>query len=100
MGNEFMNMRQPSAVGNRGVPNGRISGTGSTPTNDQNETQDLGILKALSSMGTTAKKNLTLLAERFNSGNAPAGHSNYGSNNNKPSEFQSLVNDNVSTNSI
>eukprot|EP01038_Epipyxis_sp_PR26KG_P007693 gene7693-10464_t len=94
MGNEFMNMRQPSAVGNRGVPNGRINGAGSTPTNDQTDPQDLGILKALSSMGTAAKKNLTLLAERFNSGNTTTGHSTYGSSNNKPSEFQSLVNDN------
>lgn len=34
------------------------------------ETQDLGIMKALNNMGAAAKRNLSLLAERFNNSNA------------------------------
>lgn len=56
---------------------------------------DLGILKALSSMGTAAKRNLSQLAERFQSGggggNGVGGGNDHGDRSATAREFKPLV---------
>ncbi len=52
---------------------GQAASRNGSAGNNSNTVEDLGILKALQSMGTAAKRNISNLAERFNS--KPSGSS-------------------------
>ena len=71
LGEDFNRAVRGSQSGNRNTTNQanqrRPSGTRRDSAN--NQPVDLGIVKALSSMGSAAKKNLSQLAERFSQSN-------------------------------
>lgn len=98
LGDEFLehNSRQIRSDGARsagtgvGAPhsrrNSRNGGAG------DESAPDLGILKALSSMGTAAKRNLSQLAERFqNNGGGTGGANDHGDRSATAREFKPLV---------
>ncbi len=99
LGDEFFNQNRQarnsnggsrSSSGATGAPVRRDSRGNAVAAND--EAADLGILKALSSMGSAAKKNLSQLAERFSQGGAGAGtQTNANGNTGTAREFRPLV---------
>lgn len=70
----------------RGGTINRVTPHGGGNNNNANDSADLGIMKALSSMGGAAKKNLSMLAERF-AASGGSGSANTGT----AKEFKPLV---------
>lgn len=86
LGRDFLQAAQQGRSPS-GTQTGTQGGPARRPSKNTSTNDDLGIMKALSSMGTAAKKNLNQLALRFQ-GNA--------ADSNDPREFKPLVGNDVS----
>jgi hypothetical protein len=93
LGDEFMTPSGAHRSSRGAAVDGTASGTTAGASN-----ADLGIMKALSSMGSATKKNLTLLAQRFSAGGATsagaARRSSRGEETGTAREFRPLVESN------